>query len=201
MNRAFDGIVDRYVLASDEFERRLREVRPGQWSGPTPCTGWTVRHLVNHMAGGNLNYVRLLRGGTKEEFLRQRDADVLGDDPVGAYTRSVRECARAFAGAGALERVLDYPLGQVTGGQALAVRTADSVIHTWDLARALGVDDALDPGLVAWVDDNLAEIYAGLSETPVDLHTTHRFFAAPDGTPGPGASRQDRLLHVMGRRP
>ncbi|MFC7380919.1 TIGR03086 family metal-binding protein [Sphaerisporangium rhizosphaerae] len=201
MNHAFDGIIDRFVLASAEFERRLRAVRPEQWRLPTPCTDWSVRQLVAHMAGGNLNYVGLLRGGTKEEFLRLREADVLGDDPVAAYIRSVGECAGAFARQGALDRVLDYPLGQVTGGQALAVRTADTVIHTWDLARSVETDDVLDAGLVAWVDDHLAEIYAGLAETPVSDHTTHRFFAAPDGAPDPTASRQARLLNIMGRRP
>ena len=101
----------------------------------------------------------------------------------------------------ALQRILDYPLGRVTGRQALAVRTTDSTIHTWDLARAIGVDDTLDAGLVGWIDEHLDEIYAGLAETPVSADSTHRFFAAPGGDPGAGASTQDRLLHRMGRAP
>jgi len=47
------------------------------------------------MAGGNINYVHLLEGGTAEEFLRQREADVLGADPITAYVRSVQSCAAA----------------------------------------------------------------------------------------------------------
>jgi uncharacterized protein (TIGR03086 family) len=198
---ALDGVVDRFCLASDLFGRTLAHVRPGQWTGPTPCAEWDVRQLVNHMAVGNLSYVRLLSGGTGAEFLRVRDTDALGADPAGAYARSVQECAEAFARPGALGRVLDYPLGQVTGQQALAVRTTDSVIHTWDLARAVGADDTLDVGLVSWISDSLDEIYAGLPETPAAAETTHRFFAAPRGVLTSGASRQDRLLHRMGRRP
>jgi hypothetical protein len=76
----------------------------------------------------------------------------------------VRECAEAFSRPGALQRVVDYPLGQVTGRQALAVRTTDSAIHTWDLAQAIGVDDTLDIGLVAWISNELDEIYAGRPE-------------------------------------
>ncbi|MCO6000005.1 TIGR03086 family metal-binding protein [Actinoallomurus rhizosphaericola] len=201
MGGAFDMLMDRFLLAGAEFEARLREVRPEQWAWPTPCTEWNVRQLVNHMTAGNLNYVRLVQGATRAEFLRLRDADALGTDPVGAYLRSVEECAEAFAAPGALDRVLDYPLGKVTGRQALAVRTTDSTVHTWDLARAIGADDRLDAGLVAWIDDSLEEIYAGLSETPVAAETTHRFFAAPGGTLAHDASRQDRLLHRMGRRP
>src|SRR4051812_5047554 len=192
-----DGLLDRFVLAGAEFRRKLETVRPEQWTWSTPCTEWNVRQLVNHMARGNLSYVRLLRGGTGAEFLRLRDADALGTDPVGAYTRSVQECAEAFAAPGAFDQVLDYPLGKVTGRQALAVRTTDATIHTWDLARAIGVDDTLDTGLVAWIDDCIEEIYAGLPETPPDPETTHRFFAAPDGTIARDASRQDRLLHRM----
>jgi uncharacterized protein (TIGR03086 family) len=201
MADCFEGITDRFALSSAGFVRRLRMVRSTQWTWPTPCGQWDVRRLVNHMTRGNLNYVALLGGATAAEFLRARDVDALGADPVGTYARSVRECADAFARPGALRRVLDYPFGQVTGERALAVRTTDSTIHTWDLARAIGVDDELETDLVAWIDDHLTEIYSGLAETPVSADTTHRVFAAP-GAPLPqGASRQDRLLHLMGRKP
>jgi uncharacterized protein (TIGR03086 family) len=189
--------IDQFVLASAGFERLLREVHPDQWHWPTPCAEWDVRQLVNHMTAGNLNYVLLLRAGSAADFLAMRDKDMLGDDPVGAFTRSVRDCAAAFAEPGALTRILDYPLGKVEGQQALAVRTTDSTIHTWDLARAINASETLDPGLVEWIDTNLDVIYAGLAETPVSPDTTHRFFTAPTG-PSP-TSRQARLLHRMGR--
>ena len=195
----FDGIIARFVLSSTEFERTLRAVRPEQWNWPTPCTEWNVRQLVNHVTRGNLNYVALVDGGTSAEFLRLREVDALGTEPLGAYRRSVHACAEAFARPGALHRVLDYPLGRVPGQQALAVRTADTTIHTWDLARAIAADETLNPTLTTWIDDHIEEIYAGLTETPTATQTTHRFFAAPETAPA-DASRQDRLLHRMGRK-
>jgi uncharacterized protein (TIGR03086 family) len=201
MDGAFDAVADRFDISSQGFERLLLNVRSGQWDWPTPCSEWTVRDLVNHMTRGNLSYARLLQGGTAAEFLAQRDVDALGTDPAGAYTRSVRACAAAFAARGAPDRTVDYPLGVITGRQALAVRTTDSTIHTWDLARAIGVDERLDASLVAWISDHLDQIYAGLSETPVAADTTHRFFALPRGPLADGASRQDQLLHLMGRTP
>lgn len=197
----FDGILDRYTAASAGFERTLRAVRPGQWHAPTPCTEWDVRLLANHMTRGNLTYVGLAAGGRAADFLRLRNTDALGEDPVGSYTASVRQCAEAFAGPAVLDMIIDYPLGRIPGRQALAVRTADSLIHTWDLARAIGADDTLDPGLVAWTDTHLEEIYAGLVETPTAADTTHRYFAAPATTPDGHTSRQDRLLIRMGRNP
>jgi uncharacterized protein (TIGR03086 family) len=201
MADSFETLIDRFLLASAEFERKLRAVRSEQWAWPTPCAEWNVRQLVNHTARGNLNYVSLLQGGTSAEFLRQRDADALGTDPVGAYINSVQLCAAAFAEPGGMDRILDYPLGKVAGQQALAVRTTDSTIHTWDLAQAIGADDRLDISLIAWIDDQLEEIYAGLAETPTDIDTTHRFFAAPQVVLADDVSAQDRLLRRMGRTP
>ena len=202
MTAVFEGIVDRFVASSSEFGQKLAAVRPGQWSRPTPCPEWNVRQLVNHVAQGNLSYVRLLGGATGAEFLRLRDADALGADPSGAFARSVQDCAAAFARPGALDQVLDYPLGQVPGRQALAVRTTDTIIHTWDLARSVGLEDTLSPVLVAWASNFLDEIYDGLAETPADPQTTHQFFAAPPGEePLASPPQQHRLLHRVGRRP
>jgi hypothetical protein len=81
------------------------------------------------------------------------------------------------------------------------VRTTDSTIHTWDLARAIGVDDALNTGLIMWISSELDEIYAGLAETPAAAESTHLFFAAPQDDANHDASPQDRLLCRMGRKP
>jgi len=96
VSSAFDGIVDRFTAASGAFGEKLGTVRTEQLTWGTPCTEWDVRQLVNHMTRGNLSYIRLLEGATSAEFLRMRDADALGDDPAGAYARSVRKCAAAF---------------------------------------------------------------------------------------------------------
>ncbi|MFF0384473.1 TIGR03086 family metal-binding protein [Streptomyces sp. NPDC004286] len=184
---------------------RTRQPRLGGRSPParrlprTPCAEWDVQRLVNHMTRGNLNYVALLDGGSAAEFLRLRDTDALHGDPVGAYVRSERECAAAFRRPGALAQILDHPLGPMSGEQALAVRTTDATIHAWDLARAIKAPEELDPGLVAWIEDHLADIYADLAESPVSADTTHRFFAAPVATSPAGESRQARLLRLMGR--
>lgn len=199
MSHRFAGIIDLYLLSGSEFTRRLRAVRPEQWAAPTPCPEWDVHSLVNHMTRGNLGYVALLNGGSAAEFLRLRDSDALHGDPVCAYVRSMRECAAAFGAPGALDRILDHPLGPVTGEQGLAIRTTDATIHSWDLARAVNAPEELDPGLVAWVEDNLVDIYAGLAESPVSVDTSHRFFAAPTAPPLAEESRQARLLRLMGR--
>lgn len=211
----------RFRRASEGFAARLRLVRPDQWDWPTPCAEWSVRQLTSHMARGNLSYTRLVEGGSGAEFLRLRDADAAGADPAAAYADSVRVAAAAFGRPGALDRTLDYPLGPISGHQALDIRTADTIVHTWDLARAIDADERLGADLVNWVSGNLAQIYAGLPDTPADPAASDRFFGRPievpeTGAPGPGApetgapgtgapetdtAAQDRLLRQMGRSP
>jgi len=151
------------------------------------------------MTRGNTNYVLLAEGGTAADFLRLRDADALGADPVGAYARSVAACVAAFEEPGVLDRPCDYPLGRVSGRRLLAVRTTDTLIHTWDLARAIGADETLDATLVTWVRTRFAEIYDGLAETP--LAGTSRFFAPAGQAPDSETSEQNLLLYRFGRTP
>jgi uncharacterized protein (TIGR03086 family) len=196
LDSVFPDVLARYRLASAGFERVLRCVDPSQWAAPTPCSAWDVRALVNHMARGNLNYALLARGGSAAVFVRRRDGDALGVAPLAAYLRSVAECADAFSAPGVLSLVLDYPLGRAPGDQLLAVRTADSLIHTWDLAQATGFGGAevLDAGLVSWMLGSLDEIYAGLDGVSA-------FFgpAVPPATAT--ATPAELLLSRMGRMP
>lgn len=193
---SFEGIVELYEHTSRQFGLRVAAVPVDGWDRPSTCSEWTVRALVNHVTRGNLNYIGLTEGATAAEFLRLRDADALGADPQLAYREAWQGCAAAFARPGVLDRIVDYPLGRIPARQALAVRTADTVVHTWDLAHSVGADETLDPKLVDWVLDGLGDIYAGLAEGPAD--PASRFFGRPLAVP-PAASRQDRLLRLMGR--
>jgi uncharacterized protein (TIGR03086 family) len=184
--------LERYEVAAAGFARVLASLRPTQVGAPTPCAEWDVRQLANHMTRGNLNYALLAAGGSGSEFLALRDQDALGGRWLEAYGKSVHTCAAAFRVPGVLDRTLDYPAGKVAGRQALAVRTADSVIHTWDLARALGVSDTLDAGLVAWILADRPAIYAGLDVAA--------FFGAPPPV-RESESDQDRLVRAFGRTP
>jgi len=65
-----------------------------------------------------------------------RETDALGDDPFGAFDASVRLFADAFDQPDVLNRKLDYPLGPVSGAQAMAERGAGD-----DLRRARGKPD------------------------------------------------------------
>ncbi|KAA5827075.1 TIGR03086 family protein [Saccharopolyspora hirsuta] len=199
MRNADDVLFDHLRRTNEDFAALVGSVGPERWTAPTPCPDWDVRALVGHLVQANVIYRMLLRGGSSDQFLIVREQNALGDDPVGSFRSAAEECLAAFAEPGSLDRDVDYPFGPADGRKLLGLLIADTVVHTWDLARATGAPDELDPQLVDWVDDNFEQLYTGVAEGPLDPSTT-RHFAAP--APGvPGETRQDRMLRLVGRTP
>lgn len=187
----FNEALDRAVA---EFERRLVAVGDDQWDDPTPCEGWTVRDLVNHVVGANVLSTGLLHGATAEEMVAGYARDFLGEDPPAAFRASVAEQRSAFAEPGALERTCDHPLGPVPGWQLLGFRLSDHLLHAWDLARAIGADEQLDPEVVELVYGGMAAMGEGLAAMGV-------FGSGASGTVPDDAPTQVKLLDLSGRRP
>jgi uncharacterized protein (TIGR03086 family) len=178
--------------AADDFGRRLRLVGPGDWGRPTPCTGWDVRALVDHVVGGNVRYALLLHGAATAEVEATRAVDHLGDDALGAFERTAREVLACFAEDGAQRRTFQHVAGPRTGRELLSMRILDTEVHAWDLARALGADERLDDDVVAYLLASVAE----------GEHTPRQpSFGPAVDDPQRGEPAQDHLLRQLGRDP
>lgn len=134
--------------ALDDVGRYVAGIADDQWTLPTPCDGWTVHELVNHIVGGNLWAAELGRGRTIADVGSALDGDMLGTDPVGAYQRSAEYSAATFAAPGALDSPCAVSYGPVPGSVYAGHRFIDVLIHGWDLATATGQPTDLDPELV-----------------------------------------------------
>src|SRR5689334_2255185 len=178
--------------ADDGFIQRLALVRPGQWAAPTPCTEWDVRALVNHVVGAKRRYTMLLHGATADEVQATRAVDHLGGDPVASFAAAAAELHAAFGEPGALARTAHHATGDRTGAQLLGMQVLDIAVHTWDLARAIGAEESLDPELVA---------FALTLQDTFDAGRQRGSFAPLPGTAPAGGSAQARLLYLSGRRP
>lgn len=144
-----EGLFERAVTG---FGRRLELIADDQWSGPTPCADWDVRTLVNHVAGELLWAPPLLAGQTVAEVGDRLDGDLLGTDFRAAWATATAGALGAAAEPGAQARTVHLSFGDFSGSDYLAQITSDVVIHSWDLARAIGADEGLDPELVEFVD-------------------------------------------------
>jgi uncharacterized protein (TIGR03086 family) len=183
---------DLHRQACELFDRAVGQIRPDQWAAPTPCAGWDVRTLVNHVAAEELWTPPLMAGRTIAEVGDRFDSDVLGEDPVAAHNEAAGAAIEAVAADGALERTVHLSFGDVPAEEYAMQLFADHLVHAWDLARAIGADERLDPELVAaaatWFADR-EELYRGAGligpRTPV----------ADDADP------QAVLLAAFGRSP
>ncbi len=186
--------LDALDAATAAFEARLVAVRPDQWGLPTPCEGWTVKDLADHVLGGNRFSPVLLAGGTAAEALGVARSGDFSGDPVDSYRGSVAEQRTAFAAPGALEVRVNHPMGTVSGKRFAGMRTFDLLVHTWDLARATGGDEALPVDLVAGM--------LVLMEPVADaLGGSGAFGQGRSGALPDDATAQHRLLDLSGRRP
>jgi uncharacterized protein (TIGR03086 family) len=124
-------------------------VRADQWDLPTPCAGWTVRDLINHVVAENLWTAPLMEGATIAEIGDAYDGDVLGDDPGSAWDAATGSARRAVEAPDALERTVHLSFGDTPATEYLDQLFADHLIHAWDLAQAIGADSRLDADLIA----------------------------------------------------
>jgi uncharacterized protein (TIGR03086 family) len=177
--------------AADGFGRRVHLVGEDQWHNETPCDEWDVRVLVNHVTVEQLWVPPLGGGSTVADIGDALDGDQLGDDPVAAWDGAVAASAAAFGDPVVLAGTVMLSGGEKATEEYCWEMTTDALIHTWDLARGIGADEALDPELVDLVYERILPIAEHLQETglfkpPVPV---------PDDSP-----LQTKLLALFGRR-
>lgn len=176
---------DRYRRVAAGFTERARAVPAEGWDRQTPCEGWVARDVVRHLVDTAGFFV----GPAGIEL---PDGPSPDDDPVGAW-EAVREVTQAaLDDPDVAGREIDTPMGRMPL-EALIGRfgVADVLIHTWDLARATGLDETLDP-------DEVAIVYEML--LPNDERMRGPAFAPKVEVPE-DVDAQTRLIAFTGRRP
>jgi uncharacterized protein (TIGR03086 family) len=181
-------IAERYGKVADAFGARVEGVPPGGWDRPAPCEGWVARDVVGHLVG----WLVPTFFGTWN-----LDAPTLpsaADDPAGAWRRLDRALRAALDDPEVVGEVREVgPMGPMTFEAALdAIGINDVLLHTWDLARATGQDEALDP-------DEVHALLVAMEPMDEALRTSGHYgpkVAVPDG-----ADEQTRLIAFSGRQP
>jgi uncharacterized protein (TIGR03086 family) len=177
-------ISDRYVRVADGFEARLNGVATDQWSSGSPCVEWTARDVALHVINTHRR-VRAALGDVSYEEL-DREADLKA--PWASATEGIRAALTD-------QSLASQTVGGVFGEQPFEslvgrLLCTDTLIHTWDLARATGQDDALN-------EDASEKALEFL--TPMDDAIRRPGGFAPKLIPPDGADVQTRLLAFAGR--
>ena len=134
-----------------ETNRIVGGIEPSQLDNPTPCEGWSVRDVLNHITGGaDMFAIAASEGKVPDEKLGQlMTGDNLGDDYEGAFKAASARATKAFEPEGIVDKMITLPFGEMPAGAALNIAIFDVTTHAWDLAKATGQSTNLDPEVSA----------------------------------------------------
>ena len=188
-NYTDEQLIDFFVRSSAFFGEQVRDVDDEEWFAPTPCAGWDVRMVVAHVVVGDAQ-LPLLVNGEKVPLVEEFDPSVLGSNPLAAWRGTALAAIRAFARPGALAERYEHPIGHITGRRIIGFRITDSLVHSWDIARARELDVVLDPEIAEYCLDFWLPMAPGLPASG---------YFGPAMLPPDGAGPGLRLLSLLGR--
>lgn len=186
-------IADRYRTRADAFERKIAAVRPDQWSNQSPCEDWDARDVVGHIV--DMHSVMLRPLGRQ-----LRPASTVQDDPLATFRSARADIETVLDDPDLAATECETPIGRLSAERNIdGVISEDLVIHGWDLARATGQDDTIDPG-------ELARMWPAVQAIGDELRTPGAFgpgiiVFGPEVEVPADAPLQDRVLGLLGRRP
>jgi uncharacterized protein (TIGR03086 family) len=155
---------------------------------PTPCAEWDVRATLDHLIGATWMFTLVNQGRAVGEDTR----GIGGGDPMTALTGAAAANAASWHTPGAFDGDRTFPFGTFPADAAAMMNLSEVVVHTWDIATALGGDATIDAGVAVMLDD----FYRSIS---LDPYRAHGAFGAEVRVDS-GAPPADRLLARLGRR-
>jgi len=180
--------------ASETFHDRVVAVGHSGWAGASTCTDWTVRDILDHVVGGNRFAVASLDGLPLEEAFLSALSPGFDGQPVELFSVSAADQLRAFGSPGAFERLVDHPIGQITGRDFLNFRICDLVLHSWDIARSTGGAERFDDRLVEFV-------WAQMEDGARSVLDSGSYGTRQDSAPDRSLTTMENILLTSGRTP
>lgn len=180
-------ISERYRKVAAGFTQRVAAVPETAWDNPAPCEGWVARDVVGHL----VDWLPGFFFGTWDiPFPPHPSVD---DDPAGAWMALDTVIQSALDDPDVAGRERETRMGRASLAATIdTICTPDVLIHTWDLARAVGLDERLDP-------DEVHRFAAGIEPLDEVLRASGHYgprVPVPDD-----ADEQTWLLAFLGRRP
>jgi uncharacterized protein (TIGR03086 family) len=164
-----------------------------QRDAPTPCDGWNVGRLLDHLLYGQALFV----AGATGAVVGPPSSDpphLVGDDPSGQYELARQSTLESYSRPGVLAGTVNTPYGTMPAAQFLGIAVCDQLIHGWDLARGTHQDATMPAPLAAAAWQMLGGRISDANRGP------GKNFKAVVSV-AEDASFQDRLLGYTGRQP
>jgi uncharacterized protein (TIGR03086 family) len=171
--------LDLYRQASDWTAEKIAHTT--DLDAATPCDGWSVRNLLDHMLDTQRYFAAAARGEQASPPNPTPPA-LSTQDPVADFAKSRSEVLDAFGRPGVIEKT----------GPVLGIAFSDQLLHGWDLARATKQDTTMPDGLAQAAYDAIHGRFTDEQREGV---------FKPEVPVGGDATPQQRLLAYTGRDP
>ena len=181
------GPADEHRRIAGAFTDTVEGAAAASWDRPAPVEGWVARDVVGHLVGW---FPSFLHG----VGIAVPAGPSVQEDPVGAWRTQCDAVQALLDDPVEAQRQHDFPhIGRMSLAQATdMIYTGDVFLHRWDLARATGQDETLDPVKCA------AMLEAML---PMDAILRASGQYGPRVSVPDDADVQTRLLAFIGRTP
>jgi uncharacterized protein (TIGR03086 family) len=177
-------ISERFRRVAASFTERVDAVPSDRWDNPAPCDEWVARDIVRHMVDNG----QLFLGFVGQELPPGPSVD---DDPAGAWANARDAVQAALDDPAVATAEFDGMMGKQTFEKAIdRFGAPDLVVHSWDLARATGGDERLDP-------DEVHAVFEAMK--PMDEMMRVPGVFGPKVDVPADADEQTRMLGFMGR--
>ncbi len=176
---------ERFRRVAAEFTAKVDGA--ADWDAPAPVEGWVARDVVRHL----VEWMPSLFYGPWG--LDGGDAPSVDEDPAAAWA-AVRDTFQAALDDPAVaDEVRDLPPGSMSFAAGVdMLATTDVFLHTWDLARATGQDERLDP-------EEVHDLLIGME--PMDEILRQSGHYGPRVPVPDDADEQTKLIAFIGRQP
>jgi uncharacterized protein (TIGR03086 family) len=171
----------RYALAGAAL------ARPQLLPNPTPCRGWDLGMLLEHVTESAAALGEAMAGSSTAAPHTES-----GLDPVTRLRGETARLLAACADSGPAGRPVAIGDRQLTAGMVAMTAAIEITIHGWDIHTACGTCEPVPPGLAAALLPAAALL--------VTRATRPGLFADPVRLPGP-ATPAEQLLAFLGRQP
>lgn len=104
----------------------------------SPCTGWTARNVVTHVVDTPWRALSSVQGPDLQAAGPEDDLLLMWGRATGAMRGALDDPIRSSTTVGGMFG--EQPFESLAGRRLCS----DTLIHTWDLARATGQDESLD---------------------------------------------------------
>jgi uncharacterized protein (TIGR03086 family) len=180
-------VIDDLDDAADVMRRAIAWSAPTKLDLPSPCEGWAVRDVINHVVTGNLRTL----AWTHDETGPSTEDDHLAGDPLAAFDASFLRVRARLAHLLTRGAPVRTPFALLSAERLIDMRCTEFAVHAWDIARATGQPTDLVPELCEHLEAIARADIEGLdrAESPFEPEQ-----AAPSS-----ASAADRLAAFFGR--